>query len=53
MISFQQLLEDSLLTTSVPTSDNDLYYSVDITEEELAQLRLAFETRLAVQHGTN
>ena len=54
MTSFQQILEDSLLTTSKPTSDRDLYYGdTGITEEELAQLRLAFETRLAVQRGTN
>jgi hypothetical protein len=50
--SFAQLLSESDL--AVPTQsqdiDVDLYYAdTALTEEELAQLRTAFEARLAVQ----
>lgn len=52
-MSFQELLDRFLADTSVDV-DTDLHYSdVPVTEEELAQLRAMFETRLAVQHDTN
>ena len=49
--SFAQLLaESSLAPTKSQDVDVDLYYAdTTLTEEELAQLRTAFETRLAVQ----
>ena len=52
-MSFQELLDRFLADTSVDV-DADLHYSdVPVTEEDLVQLRTMFETRLAVQHGTN
>ena len=50
--SFKQLLEESMLATQESQSadvDVDLYYSnITLTEEELTQLRAAFEAKLAV-----
>lgn len=52
-MSFQELLDRFLADTSVDVG-TDLHYSdVPVTEEDLVQLRTMFETRLAVQHGTN
>lgn len=49
--SFKQLLEESMLATQSQSADVDvdLYYSnKTLTEEELKQLRTAFEAKLAV-----
>ena len=51
MSIFKQLLDDYMKSEAKSQStDWDLYYSNDpLTEEELAQLRVQFETRLVVQ----
>ena len=52
-MNFQELLDRFLADTSVDV-DADLHYSdVPVTEEDLAQLRAMFETRLAVSYGSN
>ena len=52
-MNFQELLDRFLTDTSVDV-DADLYYSdVSVTEEDLAQLRAMFETKLAVSYGSN
>lgn len=52
-MNFQELLARFLTGTSVDV-DADLYYSdVSVTEEDLAQLRAMFETRLAVSYGSS
>lgn len=52
-MNFQELLDRFLTGTSVDV-DADLHYSdVSVTEEDLAQLRAMFETRLAVSYGSS
>ena len=55
MTTFQQLLNDYMKAEAKSQSvDWDLYYANDpLTEEELAQLRAQFETKLAVSYGSN
>ena len=55
MSIFKQLLDNHMKSEAKSQStDWDLYYSAEpLTEEELAQLRAQFETRLAVSYGSN
>lgn len=49
--SFKQILQESMLATQSQSQDVDvdLYYAdTSLTEEELTQLRAAFEAKLAV-----
>ena len=55
MSMFKELIDSYMKAEAKSQStDWDLYYANDpLTEEELAQLRAQFETRLAVSYGSN
>ena len=55
MSMFKELIDSYMKAEATSQStDWDLYYSTEpLTEEELAQLRAQFETRLAVSYGSN